>query len=85
QQTVLRIAGAREQINQAGGAFFPSVNGHVQATRQQLGLESVSAETLDARWAGGPEGDDVEGALAGVVERYLTMWAGGNSGVVPGL
>ena len=53
--------------------------------RQQLGLESVSAETLDARWAGGPEGDDVEGALAGVVERYLTMWAGGNSGVVPGL
>ncbi|MFQ8717190.1 MAG: nuclear transport factor 2 family protein [Enterobacter hormaechei] len=44
-----------------------------------------SAETLDARWAGGPEGDDVEGARAGVVERYLTMWAGGNSGVVPGL
>lgn len=39
QQTVLRIAGAREQINQAGGAFFPSVNGNVQATRQQLGLE----------------------------------------------
>lgn len=50
--------------------------------RQQLGVEAVSAETLDARWAGGPEGDDVEGALAGVVERYLTMWAGGNSGVV---
>ena len=39
QQTVLRIAGAREQINQAGGAFFPSVNGNLQATRQQLGLE----------------------------------------------
>ena len=39
QQTVLRIAGAREQINRAGGAFFPSVNGNVQATRQQLGLE----------------------------------------------
>ncbi len=53
--------------------------------RQQLSVEAVSAETLDARWAGGPEGDDVEGALAGVVERYLTMWAGGNSGVVPGL
>ncbi|EMD9272130.1 efflux transporter outer membrane subunit [Cronobacter malonaticus] len=39
QQTVLRIAGAREQINQAGGAFFPAVNGNVRATRQQLGLE----------------------------------------------
>jgi outer membrane protein TolC len=36
---VLRIAGAREQINQAGGAFYPSVNGNLQATRQQLGLE----------------------------------------------
>ncbi|WP_312478287.1 efflux transporter outer membrane subunit [Kosakonia cowanii] len=39
QQTVLRIAGAREQINQAGGAFLPAVNGSLQATRQQLGLE----------------------------------------------
>ena len=39
QQTVLRIAGAREQINQAGGAFLPAVNGSVKATRQQLGLE----------------------------------------------
>ncbi len=36
---MLRIAGAREQINQAGGAFFPAVNGNVRATRQQLGLE----------------------------------------------
>ncbi|WP_318357909.1 efflux transporter outer membrane subunit [Enterobacter sp.] len=39
QQTVLRIAGAREQINQAGGAFLPAVNGNVQATRQQLRIE----------------------------------------------
>ncbi|WP_342321408.1 efflux transporter outer membrane subunit [Kosakonia sp. BYX6] len=39
QQAVLRIAGAREQINQAGGAFLPSVSGSLQATRQQLGLE----------------------------------------------
>jgi len=39
QQTVLRIAGAREQINQAGGAFLPAVNGNLQAPRQQLGLE----------------------------------------------
>ncbi|MFP2237946.1 efflux transporter outer membrane subunit [Pseudescherichia vulneris] len=39
QQTALRIAGAREQLNQANGAFFPSVNGNLQATRQQLGIE----------------------------------------------
>jgi multidrug efflux system outer membrane protein len=39
QQTVLRIAGAREQITQAGGAFYPSVNGSASVTRQQLGLE----------------------------------------------
>ncbi|MCS2147910.1 nuclear transport factor 2 family protein [Scandinavium manionii] len=54
-------------------------------TRQEAGIEMLSAEELDALWAGGPEGDDVEGALAGLVERYLSMWAGGNSGVVPGL
>lgn len=54
-------------------------------TRRELGLEQATAEELDARWAGGPEGDDVEGPLAGLVERYLSMWAGGNSGVVPGL
>ncbi len=39
QQTVLRIAGAREQINQAQGAWFPTVNGGAGYTRQQLGLE----------------------------------------------
>ncbi len=39
QQTVLRIAGSREQITQAGGAFYPSVNGSASVTRQQLGLE----------------------------------------------
>ncbi len=53
--------------------------------RQDIGLENTPAEELDARWAGGPEGDDVDGPLAGLVERYLSMWAGGNSGVVPGL
>lgn len=55
------------------------------AARRHFGIEAEPAEQRVARWAGGPEGDDVEGPLAGVVERYLTMWAGGNSGVVPGL
>ena len=54
-------------------------------SRREAGLENISAEEMDARWAGGPEGDDVDGPLAGLVERYLSMWAGGNSGVVPGL
>ncbi|MFK3708423.1 nuclear transport factor 2 family protein [Klebsiella sp. NPDC088457] len=59
--------------------------GSLGAARQQFGLEAETAEMLDARWAGGPEGDYAEGVIAGVVERYLTMWAGGNSGTVPGL
>ncbi|MDI9768085.1 nuclear transport factor 2 family protein [Pantoea dispersa] len=57
----------------------------LSSARQQLELESPAAEVLDARWAGGPEGDDAEGPIAGVIERYLTMWSGGNSGTVPGL
>ncbi len=39
QQAVLRIAGAREQLSQARGGWFPAVNGKVGATRQQLGLK----------------------------------------------
>ncbi|MTD37212.1 polyketide cyclase [Erwinia sp. CPCC 100877] len=57
----------------------------LSSTRCHLGIEAEPAEQMAARWAGGPEGDDVDGPLAGVVERYLIMWAGGNSGVVPGL
>ncbi len=41
QQAVLRIAGAREQLAQARGGLFPSVNGRASAQRQQLGAEGV--------------------------------------------
>ncbi|WP_282498613.1 efflux transporter outer membrane subunit [Pantoea stewartii] len=41
QQTVLRIAGAREQLSQAQGGLFPSLNGSAKVTRQQLGLEGL--------------------------------------------
>ncbi len=58
---------------------------HLTQMRQQQGLEMPAPEELEARWAGGPDGDDAEGALAGLIERYLSMWAGGNSGVVPGV
>ncbi|MDN4626477.1 efflux transporter outer membrane subunit [Erwinia sp. PsM31] len=39
QQAVLRIAGSRQQLNQARGAWFPSINGAASAQRQQLGLK----------------------------------------------
>ncbi|WP_261641636.1 efflux transporter outer membrane subunit [Erwinia mallotivora] len=39
QQAVLRIAASRQQLNQARGAWYPSVNGKVSAQRQQLGLQ----------------------------------------------
>ncbi|WP_338569699.1 efflux transporter outer membrane subunit [Erwinia billingiae] len=39
QQAVLRIAGARQQLNQARGAWYPSVNANASAKREQLGLK----------------------------------------------
>ncbi|KAB8313151.1 efflux transporter outer membrane subunit [Erwinia endophytica] len=39
QQAVLRIAGSRQQLNQARGAWFPVVNGELSAQRQQPGLK----------------------------------------------
>nr|WP_314419951.1 efflux transporter outer membrane subunit [uncultured Erwinia sp.] len=39
QQAVLRIAGARQQLSQARGAWAPSVNGNARFTRQQLGIK----------------------------------------------
>lgn len=39
QQAVLRIAGARQQLNQARGAWAPSVSANTRFTRQQLGLK----------------------------------------------
>ena len=41
QQTVLRIAGAREQLTQAQGSLLPSLSGSAKVTRQQLGLEGL--------------------------------------------
>lgn len=41
QQAVLRIAGAREQLAQAGGGLFPTLSGSAKVTRQQLGLKGL--------------------------------------------
>jgi len=38
---VLRIAGARQELAQARGGLFPSLNGSAKVTRQQLGLEGL--------------------------------------------
>ncbi|MBT0720373.1 efflux transporter outer membrane subunit [Rosenbergiella collisarenosi] len=39
QQSVLRIAGAREQVSSAQGGLFPTLNGQAAYSRQQLGLK----------------------------------------------
>ena len=36
---MLRIAGSRQQLNQARGAWFPSVNANASLNREQLGLK----------------------------------------------
>ncbi|MDL4914651.1 MAG: efflux transporter outer membrane subunit [Enterobacterales bacterium endosymbiont of Blomia tropicalis] len=41
QQAVLRIAGAREQLAQAQGSLFPSLNGSASVMRQQPGLKGL--------------------------------------------
>ena len=56
QQAVLRIAGARQELAQARGGLFPSLNGSAKVTRQQLGLEGLLkangvADQLDSETA----------------------------------
>lgn len=59
QQTVLRIAGAREQLNQARGGFLPSVNGKLGYTYQQLGLKGqLESQGVSAR------ANDIDPALS---------------------
>ncbi|HEY3984261.1 efflux transporter outer membrane subunit [Cedecea sp.] len=72
QQAVLRIAGAREQITQAGGAFYPSVNGSLSATRQQLGLEGElkSHDVYDKLDTVDPQLSGALGALTKPINLY---------------
>lgn len=41
QQAMLRIAGAREQVNQATGGLFPTLSAQASYARQQLGLKGM--------------------------------------------
>ncbi|MCG8709364.1 efflux transporter outer membrane subunit [Brenneria sp. 4F2] len=47
QQAVLRIAGSRQQLNQARGAWLPSIDGGASAQRRQLGMKGL-LESHDA-------------------------------------
>ncbi|WP_130834527.1 efflux transporter outer membrane subunit [[Erwinia] mediterraneensis] len=69
QQAVLRIAGAREQLSQARGAFFPSINGTAQVTRQQLGLKGVLASSGASNQLDGDIADQL-GSLTQPVNLY---------------
>ena len=41
QQAMLRIAGAREQVNEATGGFFPTLSAQASYARQQVGLKGL--------------------------------------------
>ncbi|PLR31689.1 RND transporter [Chimaeribacter californicus] len=75
QQTVLRIAGAREQVTQARGAYLPSVNANASVNRQQLGLKGI----LEAHDIPGQlEAESPEAADAlGSVTQPVTLFQGG--------
>lgn len=64
QQAVLRIAGSRQQLNQARGAWFPSVNGNLSAKRQQLGIKGE----LESNGAYSQVDPEVSSALDGLTK-----------------
>ncbi|MCK8299320.1 RND transporter, partial [Erwinia amylovora] len=52
-QTVLRIAGARQQLDQARGAWAPSASGNARFSRQQLGRKGeLESQGVDDRLTG---------------------------------
>ncbi|MES4612427.1 MAG: efflux transporter outer membrane subunit [Ewingella sp.] len=72
QQAVLRIAGAREQVTQARGAWMPSVQANTKFTRQQLGLkgELESSGLADQAQNLSPEASSAIDAATGPVNLY---------------
>ncbi|MGD9424234.1 efflux transporter outer membrane subunit [Pantoea sp. NSTU24] len=64
QQTVLRIAGAREQLTQAQGSLFPSLGASAKVTRQQLGLKGL----LEANGANDQLDSSVASQLNGLTQ-----------------
>lgn len=72
QQAVLRIAGAREQLSQARGSFFPSINGSASFNRQQLGAKGIlqANGTYDLVNEEAPEARDALDGLTRPVSLY---------------
>jgi len=71
QQSVLRIAGAREQLAQARGGLFPSLNGSAKVTRQQLGVKGL----LKANGVYDRVDSDVANQLNGL-DHSVTLYQG---------
>lgn len=71
QQAVLRIAGARQELAQARGGLFPSLNGSAKVTRQQLGLEGL----LKANGATDQLDSDTASQLSSL-EQPVTLYQG---------
>ena len=71
QQSVLRIAGAREQLAQARGGLFPSLNGSAKVSRQQLGVKGL----LKANGVYDQVDSDVASQLNGL-DHSVTLYQG---------
>lgn len=78
QQAVLRIAGAREQIIQARGAWMPSVQASAKAIHQQLGLkgELESSDIQEQINDLGPEGANVVDHAVNRATRSINVYQG---------
>ncbi len=71
QQAVLRIAGARQELTQARGGLFPSLNGSAKVKRQQLGLKGL----LKANGATDQLDSDTASQLSSL-EQQITLYQG---------
>ncbi len=76
QQTVLRIAASRQQLNQARGGWFPQVNANLQVTRQQLGIKGeLESKGVYDQLDGSNSGPEIRSALDGLT-RPVTLYQG---------
>ncbi|MFS2223394.1 efflux transporter outer membrane subunit [Pantoea sp. B65] len=74
QQAVLRIAGAREQLGQARGGWFPTVSAKAGVTRQQLGVKG-ELESNGVYDSVGEVDPELRSALDGLT-KPITLYQG---------
>ncbi|MCK8155146.1 efflux transporter outer membrane subunit [Erwinia amylovora] len=76
QQTVLRIAGARQQLDQARGAWAPSASGNARFSRQQLGIKGeLESQGVDDRLNGMGNADSLRPVLDSL-EKPIGLYKG---------